>query len=128
MIDYAASAIDIDDIVSLESTHRPVGILRGFGHAGDPLHWLGEIMMAPGKTKQRRWVIDNRAAHCPVALVELARFANQVKANPKQFSNLTIAWVGTCPMSSCLRSILSSLPLTFHEFDSFDAALYWLQD
>ena len=111
-----------------QTTRKPVGILRGLGHAGDPLHWIGTIMLEATPRDQRRWIIDNRAARDPLALVELARFANLVRSNPGEFSDVAIAWVGESPMSNCLRTILKSLPLRFCEFDSFDTAYFWLHE
>ena len=112
----------------LANTHRSVGILRGLWHAGDSLHWLGTIMMDARSNDQRRWILDARGSRYPIALVELACFANQVRTYPERFSNLAIAWVEESPMSCCLQSILKSLPLAFHEFDNFDAALCWLHE
>ena len=114
--------------VDITNSHRPVGIFRGLAHPGDALHWLGTNMMDAGPDNRRRWIIDARDSRYPIALAELACFANQVTTHPEKFSNLAIAWVEESPMSGSLKSILNSLPVAFHEFESFDAALGWLHE
>jgi hypothetical protein len=107
---------------------RRIGILHGNGHAGDPLRRLGAILTNVKPNDQRRWVLDARGCRYPVALIDLACFANQVRSHPNRFSNLAIAWVDQSPMSSCLRSILESLPMVLHEFDNLDTAMIWLRE
>jgi hypothetical protein len=114
--------------MNTSSAQPPVGILNGYEHAGDPFRRLGAMLSDGEAHHQRRWLIDARASRHPIALIELACFANQVRVHPEQFSNLAIAWVEESPMSSCLRSILDSLPLAFHEFKSFDAAVHWFNE
>jgi len=107
---------------------QPVGILRGMGSAGDPLYWIGCLMLDKQTNNQHRWVIDNRDARKPLALVELMRFANQVKSQPERFIDISIAWVAGSSIGPCLRDIAESLPLAFEEFKSFDDAIIWLHE
>ena len=103
-----------------------IGFARGVSHCGDPLEWIAAHMTRNAPQAQVRWLVDNRRAKSPLALVEVARFANQVKTTPEYFRGLVIAWVDEAPMSPCLRKIVQELPIRFREFSSIDEASDWL--
>jgi hypothetical protein len=112
------------DPEAVELTH---GVLRGLPDASAPLHLLGTVLTAGNSCQQRKWLIDNRMADEPLALVDLTRFLDLMRLHSEQISDVIVAWVAPAhwrPLRECLAQ---QLPFQFRRFKKIDKAQRWLQ-
>ena len=103
------------------------GVLRGLPDAGAPLHVLATVLTSGSSCRQRRWLIDNRMADGPVALMDLARFLDITKVHGEKLADVSVAWVAPAHWTPLREWLAQQLPFEFRRFDQIDNAQRRLQ-
>jgi hypothetical protein len=117
----------MDWSVDPEGVDATYGILRGLPDASAPLHVLALVLTAGTPCEQRRWLIDNRMADGPLALLDLARFLNLMKVHGEQLGDVIVAWVAPAGWSPLREWMAQQLPFPFRRFEKIGEALHWLE-
>jgi len=113
--------------VDPEGVEPLYGILRGLPDAGAPLHLLGVVLTDGYSCAQRRWLIDNRMADEPLALMDLARFLSITRAHSEKLADVCVAWVAPARWTPLRERLAQQLPFPFRRFEKIDKAHCWLQ-
>lgn len=113
--------------VDPEGVEPLYGILRGLPDAGAPLHLLGVVLTDGYSCPQRRWLIDNRLADGPLALVDLTHFLEITKLHSEKLADVCVAWVAPARWTSRREWLAQKLPFRFRHFEKLEEAHLWLQ-
>jgi hypothetical protein len=113
--------------VDPEGVEPVYGIRRGLPDAGAPLHLLGVVLTDGYSCPQRRWLIDNRMADGPLALVDLTHFLEITKAQSEKLADVCVAWVAPARLTPRREWLAQKLPFRFRRFKKLDKAQRWLQ-
>ena len=113
--------------VDPEGVEPLYGVLRGLPDAGAPLHLLGVVLTDGYSCPQRRWLVDNRMAEGPLALMDLARFLDITKVHSEKLADLCVAWVAPARWTARRERLAQQLPFQFRHFEKIDEAQRWLQ-
>jgi hypothetical protein len=103
------------------------GILRGLPDASAPLQLLAEVLTDGYSCPQRRWLIDNRMADEPLALIDLARFLDLTRVHGEKLADVCVAWVAPASWTPLREGLAQQLPFQFRHFEKIDEAQRWLQ-
>jgi hypothetical protein len=113
--------------VDPEGLDGTYGVLRGLPDAGAPLDVLAMVLTDGSSCQERRWLIDNRMADEPLALLDLAYFLHLMKLHGEQLADVVVAWVAPAGWSPLRERLAQQLPFRFRHFEKIDEAHHWLQ-
>jgi hypothetical protein len=119
--------VPVSGSVDPERVEVTYGVLRGLPDAGAPLQLLGTVLTGGHSCRQRRWLIDNRMADGPLALMDLAEFLDLMRVHSEKLADVCVAWVAPARWTPLRECLAQQLPFRFRRFEKIDKAQRWLQ-